>query len=303
MNTLTIKNLSVKYNYGALAVSKFELRAEQGKVYTVVGDSESGKTSLLKCIAGLIAPIEGSIQFNEKEFTKLKTKDRNVCMMYEDGCFFENRNVFYNLAYPLKIRKTDKVEIEKIITDAIRWSGLGESLLKVKTKKLSPDERFLLSITRAYIREADIYLFDDPLKNLHERKEEYFQLLKKLMFEKSKTSIVIYATTSGEECRKIGGYCSFLNYGITVQRGTVEELTENPLSVGTVEKFCPNGEIFQGKIISEEGEVTVVVGDNRYKIDGNKLLSDIFIGKECLVYFGNNMKIFDKRSERIIYTD
>lgn len=303
MNTLTIKNLSVKYNYGALAVSKFELRAEQGQIYTVVGDSESGKTSLLKCIAGLIAPIEGSIYLNEKELTKLKTKDKNVCMIYEDGCFFENRTVFYNLAYPLKIRKIDKVEIEKIIKDAIRWSGVAESLLKVKVKKISSDERFLLSIKRAYIREADIFLFDDPLKNLHERREEYFQLLKKLMVEKSKSAIVIYATTSGEECREIGGYCSFLNYGITIQRGTVEDLSENPLSVGTVGKFCPNGEILQGKIISEEGEVAVVVGDNRYIIDENKLLSDIFIGKECLVYFGNNLRIFDKRSERIIYSD
>lgn len=301
METLTIKNLTIKYLYGAMAISDLTLTANKGEIVTVTGDAESGKTSLLKCIAGLVPAGSGEIFIDGKNVTESKCKDRNVCLVYEDGCFFENRSAEYNIGYPLKIRKVNKTLLKEKVISACDSIGFPREKLSCKVKKLSDKERFLLSLARAYNREAKVYLFDDPLKNVDDR-EEYFAVLKDFMEEKADSGAVIYATSSGKECRELNGKCVFLNYGICLQDGDINEIINKPRSVGTIRKFLPEATIIEGKITSDNGNI-IFRGNAIEKIlDKDKLMSDIFIGKECLGYCdGENLFLYDTRSERIIY--
>ena len=206
MKELILENLSVKYNYGALAVAKLSLYAKKGSVYTVFGGTESGKTSFLKCLAGIIPSIEGKIFADGKDITKNSVRDRNVCLVYEDGCFFEN-----NIEYPMKIRKLSQADMEAKVFEAVRNIGFDEKKLSVKVKKLNATDRFLLSLARAYGRQADLYLFDDPLKELGEDRKIYFPMLYEFMKKKAMDGVTVYATTDATECRIINTECIVLN--------------------------------------------------------------------------------------------
>ena len=301
METLTIKNLTIKYLYGAMAISDLSLTADKGEILAVTGDTESGKTSLLKCIAGLVPVGSGKIFIDGKNVTESKCKERNVCLVYEDGCFFENRSAEYNIAYPMKIRKIDKFLLEEKVISACEAVGFPREKLRCKAKKLSGEERFLLSLARAYNRDADVYLFDDPLKNVKDR-EEYFAVLKDFMQKKADSGAVIYATSSGKECRELNGKCVLLNYGICLQNGDLHELISKPRSVGTIRKFLPEATIIEGKITIDNGSIVFKGNGIEKALDEDKLMSDIFIGKECLGYSdGQNLFLYDVRSERIIY--
>ncbi len=301
MEKLTIKNLTIKYLYGAMAISDLTLTADKGEIVAVTGDTESGKTSLLKCIAGLVPAGSGEIFIDGKNVTESRCKDRNVCLVYEDGCFFENRSAKYNIEYPLKIRKVDKALLEEKVISACNAVGFPQEKLSCKVKKLSVEERFSLSLARAYNREAKIYLFDDPLKKVADR-EKYFAVLKDFMIKKADSGAVIYATSSGKECRELNGKCVLLNYGICLQDGNINEIISKPRTVGTIRKFLPEATIIEGKITADNGNI-IFKGNAIEKIlDKDKLMSDIFIGKECLGYCdGQNLFLYDVRSERIIY--
>jgi len=298
MTLLTIENITVKYNYGATAVTDFCMSTENG-VTVVLGGSESGKTSLFKGIAGLAPTVGGKIEINGKDITDAKTKARNVCLIYEDGCFFERRSVFYNIEYPLMIRKIDKQKRKEMVEEAAEVTGLS-GYLGFTARKLPPKERVLLSLARVYHRQADLFLFDDPLKALGEKREELFPFLKSFMEEKAKGRVVLYGTSSGKECFSVGKECILLNYGITVQSGTAEGIAQKPRSAEAVRLLNPEVTLYDGKIIGDGGKLYVAFENSEYPLNEKFLLSDIFIGKECIVAEGGK-RLFDKRSERVIY--
>lgn len=303
MKELILENLSVKYNYGALAVAKLSLYAKKGSVYTVFGGTESGKTSFLKCLAGIIPSIEGKIFADGKDITKNSVRDRNVCLVYEDGCFFENKSARYNIEYPMKIRKLSQADMEAKVFEAVRNIGFDEKKLSVKVKKLNATDRFLLSLARAYGRQADLYLFDDPLKELGEDRKIYFPMLYEFMKKKAMDGVTVYATTDATECRIINTECIVLNYGICLQSGKVCDIVNNPRSVGVLRSFCPKEELYDGTIVAEEEKI-YLVSQGKRELNRAKLISDIFIGKECIVHNrGDKVALYDKRSEKLIYFD
>lgn len=305
MSILQVNNLTVRYTYGNVAVSNLSFNNDEANLLTVLGGTEAGKTSLLKCLSGLLKQSDGKISLNNKDISFLSVKDRNVCLIYENGRFFENRTVLYNLEYPLRIRKTvNEIRLKEIIK-VIKRVGISEDLLKTKVSNLSSTERIKLSFARALLRIADLYLIDDPLKILTSKERAVlFPLAEDLIYELSSRGLVIYATTEASECSKLGGKIVYLNYGICVQQGSADEIKNYPASLTALELFNENYLKQTVKICSEDDSIYVDFNGEKIVLDDKKLLSGVFIGKnaEAVRLCGQSgLRLYDVESEQIIY--
>lgn len=301
MSFLEVRNLSLKYFYGALAFTDVAFTAEKGEIVTLLGKGEAGKTSLLKTLAGIRKPTCGEIFFDGKIMSQDMRK-KNVSMIFENGMFFENKSVFYNLAYPLKIRKYDKKTIQEKIAAVTEKFGLAD-YVGIKVKKLIPSIRIKLALARADLRQADLLLCDDILKICPAERKELFEYLWNFLTEKAKNSVVIYATDQKDEVFANSGQTILLNYGAVMQKGRASDLAENPNSVYAAEYFYDEPEFVLSKISQEGGDLFLSFKGRQVPLEKEKLLSDIYIGKEvkALKIDEEKIKIFDIGSEKTIY--
>lgn len=303
MQELVVKELNVKYTYGALAVSDLSFTADQGEITCIYGEAESGKTTLLKCLAGLIKPASGDIFYDGKSANGLKTNERDVVMIFEDGTFFEHKSVLYNLVYPLKIRKIEDRIIDETVACVLKKLDLDPSFSDKKVITLSQEERVDLSFARALMRKAGLILIDDPFKKLGADREEYFQKYSKIISDMAKDAVLIYATNNAKDCLYFDAHTVVLNYGICLQQGKPEEIKNSPNSLLSLTKFNDTCATFIGCIDRSGESIILKYNDNEVLLDNDKLISDIYIGKEVLIAeYGTDKKlILDKDNERIIY--
>lgn len=300
MEILRIDNLTVTYRYGALAVSDLSFVAKKG-ITCIVGEEESGKTTLLKTLAGLVQPTSGRIFFDEKDGLTMPIRERNVCLLYEDGGFFENRTSEYNLRYVLKVRKIPENEWENRIVEVAEKSGFDPKLLQTPVRKLSKEDRVLLAYARAFLRKADLYLIDDSIRTVSDR-ESLFQRIAPLVEELSKNAVVLYATDSIAECERFGGEAVFLRYGICPCVGTIEEISKNPPDLFIAEKLCSNAKRDTVTLLQEGEEILFEGFGKQYRMKKEGLLSDVFLNKPLVALeIGEKLHLFDLRSERKVY--
>ncbi len=291
---LDVKDISVKFRHGALAVSGLSFSVEKGEILTLLGDAESGKTTVLKTIAGLYKKTDGRILFNGTDDEKILPKDKKIFLMHEDGGFFEHRSVLFNLKYPLKIRNQAFSTEKLIFTD--------KKLLKKTIKKLTPEERLCVMFDRAALRDdAEIFLLDDPFKIVPaEKRKDIFEKYLSFILSLKKRGAVVYATTDITEATALGDTL-LLHYGVEQQRGKAIDFAEDPSSL------CA---LYYSQAHYKEGLTTIVdvkkpfvtVDEQKYFIDKEKLLNEIYIGKEVIfARTENKLFLFDKKCEQRIY--
>ena len=134
-------------------------------IYTILGRTLSGKTTLLKTIAGLLNPDKGAIQFEDKDFLKVPVWERNVAMVYQQFINYPHLNVFENVAFPLRQRKVGNQEINDVVLKSLKSVGL-EGYEKRKIQELSGGQQQRVSLARSLVKNAKILLLDEPLVNL-----------------------------------------------------------------------------------------------------------------------------------------
>ncbi len=300
---LEIKNLTVKYRFGARALSNISLNAETGEILCVLGGEESGKTTFLKTVAGLLRPSEGEICLDGENITEKDIKSRNVCLVHEDYGFFENKTLAYNLTYPLIIRDANKSDARKTIEKAAAKYGISDYLEK-KVKKLDEKNRLKGAFLRTELRNARVYLFDDPfssIANLYERGKlfaDFLPLIKNL----AKKSYVIFATSSIDEALKFNAKTVVLNYGLTEQIGYPSLFVEKPASCFIYNLFHPSAEKYSGFIDKTENGLTLKYNEIIKRLDEKYLLNEVFVGGEAIVCSdGDKTFIYDVQSEKLIY--
>ena len=146
-------------------LNKVSLEFEAGKLYTLLGRTLSGKTSLLKTIAGLQPIDTGNITFEGKDFSSVPVWKRNVAMVYQEFINYPHLSVFDNIAFPLKQRKIKTSDIENEVSVAINKVGLG-GFEKRKIQELSGGQQQRVALARSLVKNAKILLLDEPLVNL-----------------------------------------------------------------------------------------------------------------------------------------
>ena len=209
---------------------------KKGNIYTILGRTLSGKTTLLKTIAGLLTPDSGEMQFEDKDFLKVPVWERNIAMVYQQFINYPHLNVFENVAFPLKQRKVDDLEINDVVLKSLKSVGL-EGYENRKIQELSGGQQQRVSLARSLVKNAKILLLDEPLVNLDYKLREQLREEFKNIFSQglSEDSIVVFSTTDPREAMEINGEVIVLDEGKVLQTGPAKQIFENPKNLKAAE--------------------------------------------------------------------
>ena len=252
---LVIDNLTFKPEKEYF-LNKVSLKFEAGKLYTLLGRTLSGKTSLLKTIAGLQPIDTGNITFEGKDFSSIPVWKRNVAMVYQQFINYPHLSVYENIAFPLKQRKMKTSDIENEVSVAINKVGL-HGFEKRKIQELSGGQQQRVALARSLVKKAKILLLDEPLVNLDYKLREDLRDEFKNIFSSdfSSHSILIYASTDPLEAMQLNGNIIVLDEGKILQSGTAKDVFENPENIKVAE-------------ITNDPAMNVIKGS----IDSNKII-------------------------------
>ena len=260
---LVAENLSYKPDE-QFHLNEVSFNFKKGNIYTILGRTLSGKTTLLKTIAGLLTPDSGAMRFEDKDFLKVPVWERNIAMVYQQFINYPHLNVFENVAFPLKQRRIDYREISDVVLKSLKSVGL-EGYENRKIQELSGGQQQRVSLARSLVKNAKILLLDEPLVNLDYKLREQLREEFKNIFSQglSEESIVIFSTTDPREAMELNGEVIAIDEGKVLQVGPAKEIFENPktLKVAEISNDPPmnilNANIISNKIKFEGIEIDV----------------------------------------------
>ena len=232
---LVAENLSYKPDE-QFHLNEVSFNFKKGNIYTILGRTLSGKTTLLKTIAGLLTPDSGAMRFEDKDFLKVPVWERNIAMVYQQFINYPHLNVFENVTFPLKQRKVDDKEISDVVLNSLKSVGL-EGYENRKIQELSGGQQQRVSLARSLVKNAKILLLDEPLVNLDYKLREQLREEFKNIFSQglSEESIVIFSTTDPREAMELNGEVIVLDEGKVLQVGPAKEIFENPKTLKVAE--------------------------------------------------------------------
>jgi multiple sugar transport system ATP-binding protein len=208
------------------AVNNLSFEIEDEEFLVVVGPSGCGKSTAMRMVAGLEEISSGRIIIGDRVVNDLPPKDRNVAMVFQSYALYPHMSVRDNLAYPLKLRKVPKAEREQRVTEAARILDI-EQYLDRKPKALSGGQRQRVALGRAIVRNADVFLMDEPLSNLDAklRVQTRAELVK--LHDRVRTT-TIYVTHDQTEAMTMGDRIAVMSLGVLQQLDTPQNLYDNP---------------------------------------------------------------------------
>jgi ABC-type sugar transport system ATPase subunit len=233
-------------------VEDFSLDVADGELLVLVGGSGSGKSTILRMVAGLETVSTGSIRIGDREITNLRPRERDVAMVFQDYALYPHLTVRDNLSLGLRLRKVARTEIDRRVTWAAGMLGL-QALLDRKPRALSGGQRQRVAMGRAMVREPMVFLFDEPLSNLDaglraQMRIEIGGLQRRL------STTTIYVTHDQVEAMTLGDRIVVLANGRIQQVGRPIDLYRHPSNrfvagfIGT-----PQMNFIEGSIRRENG--------------------------------------------------
>lgn len=229
MATLSLKNINKIYDNNVQAVFDFNLDIHDKEFIVFVGPSGCGKSTTLRMIAGLEDISSGELKINDKLMNDVSPKDRNIAMVFQSYALYPHMTVFDNMAFGLKLKKLPKEEIKKRVEEAARILEI-EQYLDRKPKALSGGQRQRVALGRAIVRNADVFLMDEPLSNLDAKlrvqmRSEIIKLHKRL------DATTIYVTHDQTEAMTMATRIVVMKGGYIQQIGTPKEIYNEPANM------------------------------------------------------------------------
>ena len=246
---IEFKNVSKTYADTDTTVLKdisFEL--EEGKFYTLLGASGSGKSTILNIIAGLLDATDGDVILDNKRINDLPANKRNVHTIFQSYALFPNMNIFDNVAFALKIKGVDKKEIAKRVSESLKLVRL-DGFEKRSITKLSGGQKQRVAIARAIIDRPKVLLLDESLSALDMklRKDMQYELRE---LQQSLGITFIFVTHDQEEALAMSDWVFIMNEGEIVQSGTPTDIYDEPIN-HFVADFIGESNILNGRMIED----------------------------------------------------
>ena len=288
MAKIELKNLSKTYNKKIEALHDINFTIEDGQFFVLLGPSGAGKTTTLRCIAGLEKIDNGSILFNDESVTEDQPASRDVCFVFQQYSLYPHYSVYENLAFPLRspMRKLPEDKIKTKVENIASMLKISNKLNN-KATQLSGGEMQRVAIGRALVREPNLYLMDEPLSSLDAKLRESLRVeLKNIQTNLNAT--ILYVTHDQAEATTLADKIGVLKEGHLVQIGTPEEIYENPNSIYVSQRLgSPKINILPGTLLGMNDVPTFGIRPENITIgNGNhsaKIISIENLGSETVV--------------------
>ena len=289
MAKVELKNLSKTYDKKILALEDINLTIEDGQFFVLLGPSGAGKTTTLRCIAGLEKIDSGSVLFDNESVTEDQPASRDVSFVFQQFSLYPHYTVYENLAFPLRspMRKLPEDEIKTKIENISKMLKISNKL-KNKATELSGGEMQRVAIGRALVRNPNIYLMDEPLSSLDAKLRESLRVeLKSIQTNLNAT--ILYVTHDQAEATTLADKIGVLKEGKIVQIGTPEEIYENPNSIYVSQRLgSPKINVLPGSLFNINDNTptfgirpeNILLGGGKYS---GKIISIENLGSETVV--------------------
>ena len=254
---------------GVVAVQDFNIDIKDKEFIVLVGPSGCGKSTTLRMIAGLEDISDGELYIDDKLCNDIEPKDRDIAMVFQSYALYPHLSVYDNIAFPLKIKKLPKEEIDKKVKEAAETLDITQYLDR-KPKNLSGGQRQRVAIGRAIVRNPKVLLMDEPLSNLdaklrNQMRAEIIKLRKKI------DTTFIYVTHDQVEAMTLGDRIVVMKDGFVQQIGTPQEVFDHPRNL-FVSGFIgtPQMNYFDAKLLEKDGKYLVLVDDQEFELSDEK---------------------------------
>jgi multiple sugar transport system ATP-binding protein len=213
----------------AVAVDDLDLAVADGELLVLVGPSGCGKSTVLRLVAGLAKPDEGSVRIAGETVDDVDPRDRDVAMVFQSYALYPHLSVRRNIEFPLRARKIAAPERERLVADVARSLQL-EPLLERRPGQLSGGQRQRVALARAMVRSPKVFLLDEPLSNLDaqlrtETRAELVELRERL------GATFVYVTHDQVEAMTMGHRIAVLRAGVLQQCGPPQRVHDEPANV------------------------------------------------------------------------
>ena len=254
---------------GVVAVQEFNLEIADKEFIVLVGPSGCGKSTTLRMVAGLEDISSGDLLIDGKRVNDVAPKDRDIAMVFQSYALYPHMTVYDNLAFPLKLAKMDKAEIDRKVREAAEILDITQYLER-KPKALSGGQRQRVAIGRAIVRNPKVLLMDEPLSNLdaklrNQMRAEIIKLRKRI------DTTFIYVTHDQTEAMTLGDRIVIMKDGVIQQVGTPQEVFDHPANI-FVAGFIgmPRMNIFDAKLVKKGDKYAVVLGGVEVEVSADK---------------------------------
>ena len=311
MSKVLIKGLKKIYDNKVTAVHDVNLEIEDKEFIVLVGPSGCGKSTTLRMVAGLEDISEGELYIDGKLVNDVEPKDRDIAMVFQSYALYPHMTVYDNLGFALKLKKTPKDEIDRKVREVAEILDITQYLER-KPKALSGGQRQRVAIGRAMVRNAKVFLMDEPLSNLDAKLRESMRFEIKEI-QRSLGITVVYVTHDQTEAMAMSDRIFLINRGVVQQCGTPTQIYNEPSNqfvadfLGKIDFF--KGEVQNGRIILRDmggqsipysgprtGKVDVAIRPENilFSAEGplkGKLESQYYLGdvNDCRVRIGNTL--------------
>jgi glycerol transport system ATP-binding protein len=261
---------------GVPTIWNVSLRLEPGTLSVLLGPTLSGKTSIMRLLAGLDKPTSGRVLVDDKDVTGIDVRQRSVAMVYQQFINYPSLSVFENIASPLRVQGKPRAEIEKRVNEAAKLLRL-EPYLSRTPLQLSGGQQQRTAIARALVKGADLVLLDEPLANLDYKLREELRTELPRIFEAS-GAIFVYATTEPSEALLLGGRTVCMWEGQILQAGETPNVYRHPDTLRVAQVFSDpplntvaiekkNGSVeYAGGVQAPASGLYAKLGDGAYRV-------------------------------------
>ena len=270
MAEVALEGVAKIYPDGTEAVKDLDLTIDDGEFMVFVGPSGCGKTTALRMVAGLEDISRGTIEIGDRVVNDVPSKDRDVAMVFQNYALYPHLTVYENMAFGLRLRKTEKSVIDARVRDAAAVLGLTEFLDR-KPRALSGGQRQRVAMGRAIVREPRVFLMDEPLSNLDAKLRVQMRAeIARLQSDLGVTTI--YVTHDQTEAMTMGDRVAVLKKGELQQVDAPQVLYDRPEKL-FVAGFIgsPAMNMVEADLVRADGAVFVEFADVRLRVDDEVL--------------------------------
>lgn len=292
MVEVKIVNLT-KAKDGGYLVDHVSFEVKDKELFVIAGPPGSGKSAILRMVAGLMDPDEGDIYIDGTRVNDVPPHKRSISMVFQSLALYPNKTVFENIAFPLRVKKVSEIEINRRVKEVASLLRI-EHILNKYPRFLSGGEQQRVAIARAIVSEPKLYLFDQPLANLDALiRANMREELKKIARELGATTI--YVTHENVEALSLGDRIAYMEKGKIIDIGTPLELLNDPRDL-RIARYFSDLNMIESEVIERGGrylldlfgkEIEIELKQS-YKVYVATKASDLILASNVREEFGSN---------------